>query len=125
MPIKKAKNFAQYQENYKLSITEPEKFWAEEAKRLSWFKPFTKVKSTNFDLKDYHVKWFEDGTLNISYNCLDRHLPERSNKPAIIWQGDELNDSRIISYAELYKEVCRFANALKTLGIKNEIFETI
>lgn len=118
MPIQKAKNLAGYQRNYQLSIDNPEEFWAEEAKRLSWFKAFTKVKSTSFDLKDHHVNWFEDGTLNISYNCLDRHLEKRANKPAIIWQGDELNESRIISYAQLHKEVCKFANALKTLGVK-------
>lgn len=118
MPIQKAKNLADYKRNYQLSITKPEEFWAEEAKRLSWFKNFTKVKSTNFDLKDHHVRWFEDGSLNISYNCLDRHLEKRANKPAIIWQGDELNDSKIITYAELHKEVCKFSNALKTLGVK-------
>ncbi len=117
MPIDKAKTLAEYQLNYNLSITEPDKFWAEEARRLSWFKSFSQVKSVSFDLKDHHIRWFEDGMLNVSYNCLDRHLATRGDKLAIIWQGDELNKSRTLSYTELHNQVCRFANALKTLGI--------
>ncbi len=117
MPINKAKTLAEYQQNYNLSIAEPEKFWAEEARRLSWFRNFSIVKSVSFDLKDHHIRWFEDGVLNVSYNCLDRHLATRGDKQAIIWQGDELNKSKILTYAELHNQVCRFANALKTLGI--------
>ena len=117
MPIKKAKNAAEYQANYQLSITKPEEFWAEEAQRLAWFEPFTKIKSASFNLEDHHIRWFEDGKLNVSYNCLDRHLPTRADKPAIIWEADDPSESQIISYEQLHKQVCRFANVLKTLGI--------
>ena len=106
-----------YLEMYKCSVDEPEEFWAAEAKRIDWIKPFSKVKNTSFE-GDVSIKWFEDGTLNASANCIDRHLPERANDVAIIWEGDEPTDDKRITYGELYEEVCRFANVLKDRGAK-------
>jgi len=117
MPINKAKSLSEYYLNYKNSISDPEKFWAEEASRLSWFKPFTKVKSSSFELEDLHIRWFEDGYLNVSYNCLDRHLLNRGDKAAIIWEGDNYDQSKVITYNQLHEQVCRLANVLKSLGI--------
>ena len=114
MPIRKAQNLIEYQTNYKFSIENPQVFWAEEAKRLAWFTPFTKV--MNPQIADQ--RWFEDGELNVSYNCLDRHLPAKAEKAAIIWQNDDLSESKTISYAQLHEQVCKFANVLKDQGIK-------
>jgi acetyl-CoA synthetase len=97
---------------------DPHAFWKREAQRLDWMTPFTKVKNTSFDEADFGIKWFEDGALNVSANCLDRHVAERPDAIAIIWEGDEPGDSRIISYRELHDEVCRLANALKANGIR-------
>ncbi|MBU6949778.1 acetate--CoA ligase [Hahella sp. HN01] len=106
-----------YQDLYRQSITEPEKFWAEHAQRLDWFKPFSKVKDTSFQAPDVHIRWFEDGYLNVSHNCLDRHLEQRGDQTAIIWQGDDPNEHKHISYRELHAAVCRFANVLKAQGV--------
>jgi acetyl-CoA synthetase len=107
----------QYAERYEQSLNDPEKFWAEQAKRLDWIKPWTRVKNTSFK-EDVFIKWFEGGKLNVCYNCVDRHLPKRANRTAIIWEGDDPKDSRHITYAELHAEVCRMANVLKDRGVK-------
>lgn len=110
-------NEEQYFERYKASIENPEAFWTEAAKKLDWIKPFTQVKNTNFDKENYKVEWFADGQLNVSENCLDRHLKEHPHKPAIIWEGDHPSRHKIISFEELHDEVCRFANVLKKHGV--------
>jgi acetyl-CoA synthetase len=107
-----------YLEMYRRSIDDPEGFWGEQGDRLNWIKPFTKVKDVSFDKDDLHVRWYEDGTLNASANCLDRHLSTRGNQVAIIWEGDEPDSDRKITYRDLHEEVCKFANCLKSLGIK-------
>ncbi len=116
MAINKAKDFDQYLHNYNFSLQDPQTFWAAEAEKLSWTKKFTKVKSSSFSLNDHHIKWFEDGELNVSYNCLDRHL--NKNKTAIIWQDNDPKIYKKITYDELHKQVCKLANALKKLGVK-------
>jgi acetyl-CoA synthetase len=98
---------AQYEEMYARSLGDPESFWREEAKRIDWIKPFAKVKDVSFDASDLHVRWFEDGTLNVCANCIDRHLPHRANQTAILWEGDDPKDSRAITYRELHEEVGR------------------
>jgi acetyl-CoA synthetase len=109
---------AKYKEMYAASIKDPEKFWGDEAKkRLHWFKPFTKVKNTRF-APDVSIKWFEDGTTNICYNAVDRHLEKRGDQVAIIWEGDEPTDDKKITYKQLHAEVCRWANVLKKQGAK-------
>ncbi|HRF08069.1 MAG TPA: acetate--CoA ligase [Xanthobacteraceae bacterium] len=108
---------AKYKEMYAASINEPEKFWGEQAERLHWFKPFTKVKNTSFD-GNVSIKWFEDGTTNICYNAVDRHLEKRGDQVAIIWEGDEPTDDKKVTYKQLHAEVCRWANALKAQGAK-------
>lgn len=107
-----------YHREYKRSLDDPEGFWAEHAQRLSWMKPFTKVKNTCFEPDRLCIKWFEDGTLNASVNCLDRHLKEKGHQIAFLWEGDNLDDKREITYSQLYKDVCRFANSLKSLGVR-------
>ena len=102
---------------YQRSVDDPNGFWAEHGKRIDWIKPFTKVKNTSFDAP-VSIKWFEDGTLNVSANCLDRHLETRGDQVAIIWEGDDPNTSKKITYRELHREVCRFANVLKNLGAR-------
>jgi len=109
---------ATYNELYKRSVETPEAFWAEQGKRLNWIKPFSKVKDVSFDTKDLHIKWYEDGTLNASANCIDRHLPGKANDTAIIWEGDDPNDSKTITYQELHDDVCRMANVMKANGVK-------
>ncbi len=110
-------NFKQYQELYKNSIENPEKFWSEKAKTIDWIKGFEEVKKSTF-IKNVEIKWFTKGTLNVSYNCLDRHLKSKGSKPAIIWEGDNPNESKVFTYIELHKEVCKFSNALRKLGVK-------
>jgi len=105
-----------YKEMYAASIRDPEGFWREEAKRLDWIKPFTKVKNTSFDYDNVSIKWFEDGTLNVCANCVDRHLESRGDQTAIIWESDE-GETTHISYRELHREVSRMANVLKALGV--------
>ena len=107
-----------YKKMYESSITEQEKFWAEQGKRIDWIKPYTKVKDTSFNEDDLHVKWFYDGVLNPSANCLDRHLETRGDQVAIIWEGDDPNEDEKITYSDLYQRVCRFANGLKSLGVQ-------
>ena len=107
----------QYFERYQQSINSPDEFWAEAAKKLDWITPFTQVKNTNFSPDQYKVEWFADGQLNVSENCLDRHLKEHPHKPAIIWEGDHPSRHKIISFEELHDEVCRFANVLKKRGV--------
>jgi len=106
-----------YLKRYQHSIEQPEEFWAEEAKRIDWIKPFTQVKNSSFATDNFKIEWFADGQLNVSANCLDRHLKEHPHKPAIIWEGDHPSRHKIISFKELHDEVCRFANALKKYGI--------
>ncbi len=107
-----------YWDSYALSLSDPEAFWRGEANRIDWIKPFTQVKNASFNEADFGVKWFEDGELNVSANCLDRHLPARKDDIAIIWEGDDPSQQRRITYGELHAEVCRFANVLKGLGAK-------
>ncbi|MCR4347063.1 MAG: acetate--CoA ligase [Sulfuricaulis sp.] len=108
-----------YQEMYERSVRDPDGFWAEQAKEfVTWSKPWTRVSDWSFDAKNLHVKWFEGGKLNVSYNCLDRHLDKRGNQIAILWEGDDPKDDRKITYRELHAEVCKFANALKSRGVK-------
>lgn len=109
---------AGYADKYRRSIEEPEAFWREETARLDWIKPWTKLSECSFDEADFGIEWFSDGTLNVSANCLDRHLAERGDTVAIIWEGDDPSQQRKITYRELHEDVCRFANVLKRLGTK-------
>jgi acetyl-CoA synthetase len=109
---------AKYKEMYAASIADPDTFWAEQAKRVDWIKPFTKVKNTSYDPHNVSIKWFEDGTLNLAYNCIDRHLAKRGDQTAIIWEGDDPKDSKTVTYKQLHAEVCKFANVLKARGVK-------
>ena len=107
-----------YAKLYKKSVEKPDKFWGKEAKRIDWIKPFTTVKNTSFAYPDVSIKWFEDGTLNVSANCIDRHLKKRGEQVAIIWEPDDpAAEPRHITYRDLHDEVCRFANVLKRLGV--------
>ncbi len=106
-----------YKAMYKESVDSPEKFWAEHGKRIDWIKPYTQVKDVNFS-DNARIRWFYDGTLNASVNCIDRHLPKRANQVALIREGDDPNDSSKITYAQLKDEVCRLANSLKERGVK-------
>ena len=109
----------EYEKLYKKSIKNPDKFWAKQAKRIDWIKPFTTVKNTSFAYPDISIKWFEDGTLNVAANCIDRHLKKRGDKVAIIWEPDDPNAAaRHITYRELHDEVCKLANVLKAHGVK-------
>ncbi len=111
-------NRSQYEKKYKLSIKDNEDFWRKEGKRIEWIKPYTKIKDVKYSKTDVRIKWYYDGTLNASANCLDRHLKDKKNKTAIIWVGDDPKDSKQISYKELHKNVCKAANGLKELGVK-------
>ena len=111
-------NKLKYEEMYKESISNPIKFWGEHGKRIDWIKNYEKVRDFSYDQKNLYIKWFEDGTLNASYNCIDRHLKNNGNKTAIIWEGDNPDEQKSITYNELYKNVCKFANVLKKLGAK-------
>ncbi len=110
-------NAEHYDEMYAASIADPETFWAEHGKRIDWMKPFSKVKNVSYAHPNISVKWFEDGTLNVSSNCIDRHLATRRDQTAIIWEGDNPEDSKHISYGELHEQVCKLANVYKTLGV--------
>ena len=107
----------QYLEMYQASVDDPEAFWGEHGKRLDWIKPYTQVKDVDYT-GDVTIKWFYDGTLNVCYNCVDRHLEDRADQTAIIWEGDDPADSKTITYRELHDQVSRFANAMKAEGIK-------
>ncbi|MGB0670671.1 MAG: acetate--CoA ligase [Rhodospirillales bacterium] len=108
---------AKYLEMYKASVENPDAFWGEQGKRLDWIKPYTKVKNTSFN-GDVAIKWYEDGTLNVSANCLDRHLATRGDQTAIIFEGDDPSVSAHITYKDLHERVCRLANAMKAQGVK-------
>ncbi len=109
---------AGYAEIYARSINDNEMYWAEQARRIDWIKPFTRVKDVSFAKDDLHILWFDDGTLNVCYNCVDRHLIEHADDVAIIWEGDDPSRDLKITYRELHERVCKFANSLKTLGAK-------
>jgi acetyl-CoA synthetase len=109
---------AKYKDMYRQSLADPNGFWGEQAKRLTWIKPFHKVKNTSFGPGNVSIKWFEDGTLNAAYNCIDRHLPKRANQTAIIWEGDDPKDDKKVTYQQLHDEVCRMANILRTRNVK-------
>jgi len=109
---------ARYADMYRRSIEDPEAFWREEAKRIDWMTPFTEVSDVNWDKNDLHIRWFADGTLNASVNCIDRHLPERAHDTAIIWEGDDPTVDAHITYAQLHDHVGRFANGLKSIGVR-------
>jgi acetyl-CoA synthetase len=107
-----------YDEMYRRSVDDPDGFWSEQAKRIDWIKPFSKVKNTTFGPPDVSIKWFEDGSLNLSANCIDRHLAKRGDQVAIIWEGDDPNEQKLITYRDLSREVNRFANVLKARGVR-------
>ncbi len=109
---------AKYQSLYKKSVEDPNGFWGEVGRRIDWIKPYTRVKNTSFDPGNVSIKWFEDGTLNVSANCIDRHLKARGDQVAIIWEGDDPTHDEKITYNQLHERVCRFANVLKAHGVK-------
>jgi len=111
-------NEAKYREMYERSVADPDGFWREQAKRIHWYRAPTRIKNTSYDPHNVSIKWFEDGTLNAAYNCIDRHLPSRANQTAIIWEGDDPKDDKKITYQELHDEVCRLANILRTRNVK-------
>src|SRR3954463_16150517 len=108
----------QYRAAYDAALADPDAYWRAQAGRLDWMAPFTKVSDVSFDPADLHIKWFEDGALNVAANCIDRHLAGRGEQTAIIWEGDDPKDSKHITYRQLHSEVCRFANVLKARGVK-------
>src|SRR5260370_1869848 len=101
-------NESQYRKMYERSLADPNGFWAEQAKRIHWMKPFSKVKNASFNKPNVFIKWFEDGITNVAYNCIDRHLHSRGKQTAIIWEGDDPKESKHVTYKELPDEVCRF-----------------
>jgi acetyl-CoA synthetase len=107
-----------YRAMHASASSDPEAFWGKHGRRLDWIKPYTKVKDTSFDEADFRIRWYEDGVLNVSANCIDRHLETRGEQVAIIWEGDDPSQSKRITYRELHTEVCRFANVLKAQGVK-------
>ena len=111
-------NRTKYEEMYAASLSDPDSFWAIQGRRLDWIEPYTIVKNTTFDHADVSIKWYEDGKLNVSANCIDRHLPTRGEQVAIIWEGDDPNDNKNITYNQLHKKVCKLANVYKTLGVE-------
>jgi acetyl-CoA synthetase len=111
---------SEYQTMYAESLADNDAFWAKHGKRIDWIKPYTEISDVSYDAADLHIRWFSDGTLNAAANCLDRHLEERGDQTAIIWEGDDPADSRHITYAELHAEVCKFANVLKAEGAKKD-----
>ena len=111
-------NEERYESLYAQSVANNEGFWAEQGKRIDWIKPFTQVKDVSFARDDLHIRWYYDGSLNACYNCIDRHLPEKADDVAIIWEGDDPDVDLKITYGELHERVCRFANSLKAIGAK-------
>jgi acetyl-CoA synthetase len=107
-----------YAADYAHSVSDPQAFWGEVGRRIDWIRPYTKVKDVSFRLEDFHIRWYEDGTLNVAQNCLDRHLTERGDRVAIIWEGDRPGETRKITYRELHADVCRFGNVLRDLGVR-------
>lgn len=108
----------QYSQMYQRSVNEPDAFWAEHGKRLHWFSPFSQVKNTSFAAGKVSINWFADGVLNASYNCLDRHLPERANQVAYYWEGDSPDVQKTVTYGQLHQQVCKLANGMKALGVE-------
>ena len=111
-------NKSKYEKKYKFSIKNNEDFWAKEGKRINWIKPYTKIKDVKYSKKEVNIKWYYDGTLNASANCIDRHLDKKANKTAIIWVGDDPSNSKKITYKELHKNVSKAANGLKSIGVQ-------
>ncbi|WP_241640494.1 acetate--CoA ligase [Rosenbergiella epipactidis] len=111
-------NEEQYAKLYQQSVDDPTAFWQEHAQILDWITPFTRVKNTHFEPGNIDIRWFEDGQLNLAANCLDRHLAQHGDKPAIIWESDDGSESRTLTYRELHQQVCQFANVLTSMGIK-------
>ena len=109
---------AGYLENYRRSIEDPEGFWREHGRRIDWVRPYTRIRDVSYDASDLHIRWFYDGSLNACYNCVDRHLEAHGDQIAILWEGDEPDQERAITYRELYRQVCRFANGLKAAGAR-------
>ncbi len=114
-----------YHAMYQQSVSDPDAFWGEHGKRVDWFKPYTKVKNTSFEPGNLSIKWFEDGELNVAYNCLDRHLEERGDQVAYYFEPDTPGEGQAITYRELHRDVCKLANSLKSLGVKKGDFITI
>ena len=111
-------NAEQYESDYSKSFNNNEEFWKEQGNRIDWITPYTKVKDVSYQQKDFKIKWYYDGELNASANCIDRHLATKANQTAIIWEGDDPSQSKHITYKKLHEEVCRLANGLKSLGAK-------
>ena len=111
-------NKADYDNMYAQSISNPDHFWSEHGKRVDWIKPYSKIKDVDYSYPNVSIKWFEDGQLNVSANCIDRHLEKRGEQTAIIWEGDNPDDSKHITYSELHREVCKLSNVYKKLGVK-------
>ena len=111
-------NKADYDNMYAQSINNPDHFWSEHGKRVDWIKPYSKIKDVDYSYPNVSIKWFEDGQLNVSANCIDRHLEKRGDQTAIIWEGDNPDDSKHISYSELHRQVCKLSNVYKKLGVK-------
>ena len=107
-----------YEKLYSQSITDPISFWGEQGNRLDWYTPYTKIRDYSYNKNNLYIKWYEDGILNASYNCIDRHIEKNGDKVAILWEGDDPKDTKKITYKELLIEVCKFSNGLKSLGIK-------
>ncbi|MEO1137287.1 MAG: AMP-binding protein, partial [Pseudomonadota bacterium] len=123
IPVKQRKggylfDAAAYASAYERSIADPDAFWADAADRITWRKKFTKVKDVSYNVKDLHIRWFEDGVLNVSENCIDRHLDDHADDVAIIWEGDDPGEDLAITYRKLHSEVCRMANVLKARGVR-------
>src|SRR5439155_749331 len=108
---------AKYRDMYARSIQDPDGFWGDIGKRIDWFKPYSKVKNSSFDLHRVSIKWYEDGVTNVAHNCIDRHLAKRGDQVAILWEGDDPKEDRRITYKELHTQVCKFANVLKAQGV--------
>ena len=111
-------NKLKYQKKYNTSVKENDAFWKKEGKRINWIKPYSKIKDVKYSKEDVRIKWYYDGTLNVSANCIDRHLKKNGKKTAIIWVGDDPSDQKKITYKELHKNVCKAANALKSIGVQ-------
>jgi acetyl-CoA synthetase len=111
-------NAADYEAMYAASVSDPDGFWRAHGTRIDWIKPYTEVKDVSFHEKDFHIRWYADGVLNVSANCVDRHLEARGDKTAILWEGDDPSQSKAITYRELHAEVCRMANVFKALGVR-------
>jgi len=108
----------QYKLDYRASVADPARYWGDVGRRIDWIRPYTQVKDVSFDPADFRIRWYADGQLNVSANCLDRHLATRGDKTAILWEGDDPGESRRVSYRELHAQVCRFANVLKAEGVR-------